>query len=69
MGDFNNWKAQDAEMKKGKDGSFAKTIELTKDSSYEFRYLVDDSTWVNDDAADAYVHSGVANEENSVVRV
>lgn len=69
LGDFNNWKANDAEMKKGKDGSFSKTVELATEQSYEFRYLVDESNWVNDDAADSYVHSGVANDENSVVKV
>ena len=54
-------------MKKVKDGSFTKTIELEVGHDYQFRYLVDGTRWINDTEADKYVHSGVAAEENSIV--
>lgn len=67
LGDFNNWDPSETTMKKVKDGSFTKTIELEVGHEYQFRYLVDGSRWINDTEADKYVHSGVAAEENSIV--
>ena len=67
LGDFNNWDPSETSMKKGKDGSFAKTRELEVGHEYQFRYLVDGTRWINDTEADKYVHSGVAAEENSIV--
>ncbi len=67
LGDFNNWDPSETTMKKVKDGSFTKTIELEVGHEYQFRYLVDGTRWINDAAADKYAHSGVAAEENSIV--
>ncbi|MEO6130543.1 MAG: isoamylase early set domain-containing protein [Saprospiraceae bacterium] len=67
LGEFNNWDPSEDTMKKLKDGSFSKTIELEVGHEYQFRYLVDGERWVNEKAADKYTHSGVAAEENSVV--
>ena len=67
LGDFNNWDPSETTMRKVKDGSFTKTIELEVGQEYQFRYLVDGTRWVNDTEADKYVHSGVAAEENSIV--
>ena len=67
LGQFNNWDPSDATMRKLKDGSFTKTIELETGHEYQFRYLVDGERWINDTQADKYTYSGVAAEENSVV--
>src|SRR5690606_10612279 len=69
LGDFNNWNPADFQMRKLKDGAFTKTVELESEKEYQFRYLIDGTRWVNDSGADAYVHSGVANEQNGVVKV
>ena len=54
-------------MKAGKDG-FKASVELATGRHYEFRYLVDNETWVNDWEADAYYPTpyGV---ENSVIYI
>lgn len=67
LGEFNAWDPAESTMRKLKDGSFTKTIELEVGKEYQFRYLVDGNRWINDTAADKYTHSGVAAEENSVV--
>ena len=67
-GDFNNWSAQENPMKRLKNGSFSVTVSLPAGSSYPFRYVLDDSIWVNDEAADAYVPNTYG-EDNSVVVV
>jgi 1,4-alpha-glucan branching enzyme len=67
LGDFNNWDPSETSMKKVKDGSFSKTIELEVGQEYQFRYLLDGTKWINDTEADKYIYSGVAAEENSVV--
>ncbi len=54
VGTFNDWNEKKAvELKKFKNGNFKGTVDLEKDNSYEFRYLVD-GTYVNDDQADSY---------------
>lgn len=69
IGDFNGWDESVEPMKKLKNGSFTSTIELEKDSDYQFRYLLNDNEWENDWSADAYVPSPVSLEDNSVVTV
>lgn len=66
LGEFNNWSWKEGlPMKSGKDG-FKATVELATGRHYEFRYMLDNETWVNDWEADAYYPTpyGV---ENSVI--
>ena len=65
VGDFNEWNP--TALKKQKDGAFKASVELEKGKEFAFRYLVDNENWINDDAADKYIPSGVSFEENSVV--
>lgn len=67
LGEFNDWSPEDHQMRKLKDGTFTKTIELEVGHDYQFRYLVDGKRWVNETQADKYIYSGVAAEQNSVV--
>ena len=69
VGDFNQWDVTSSPMKKLKNGDFTATLDLAKDSEYQFRYLLDDKIWENDWDADAYVPSPVAIADNSVVQV
>jgi 1,4-alpha-glucan branching enzyme len=69
LGEFNDWDPTDATMRKLKDGSFTRTLELETGHDYAFRYLVDGKVWINDTEADKYTYSGVANEQNGVVTV
>ena len=69
VGQFNDWNPDSAEtMRKLKDGSYTRTLDLDAGKSYEFRYLIDGETWVNDSEADAYVPSGVGSE-NCVIEL
>lgn len=69
LGEFNNWDPMAAPMKKSKTGIFTTTLNLEKDREYQFRYLVNGGTWVNDDAADAYLPSPLSYDNNSVIRL
>jgi 1,4-alpha-glucan branching enzyme len=66
VGDFNDWNPKKASLRKLKNGTFKGTIDLEKDNSYEFRYVVD-GTYVNDDQADAYAWNDYAGAENGVL--
>ena len=69
VGEFNEWNLDTAEtMRKLKDGSYTRTLDLEVGRAYQFRYLVDGDTWINDTEADAYVPSGLG-EENCVVEL
>ena len=65
-GDFNNWNETSDDLNALKDGSFSLTLDLEKGRSYQFRYLLDGMTWINDEAADGYQNNGFGSL-NSVV--
>lgn len=68
-GDFNDWDTEEAlELKKLKNGNFKGSINLPKDNTYKFRYLVD-GEWMNDEAADRYEWNDFADAENGVIEV
>lgn len=69
VGEFNEWDASQTKMRKLKDGSYTRTLDLEVGQPYQFRYLLDGEKWINDPAADAFVPSGVSVEENCVVEV
>ena len=66
VGDFNNWDAKAASLRKLKNGTFKGIINLAKDTAYEFRYIVDGS-YINDDRADRYQWNDYAATENGVL--
>jgi 1,4-alpha-glucan branching enzyme len=66
VGSFNGWDTNAVSLKKLKNGTFKGTVDLEKDNSYEFRYVVD-GTYINDDQADAYVWNDYAAAENGVL--
>jgi 1,4-alpha-glucan branching enzyme len=69
VGDFNEWSQESHPLKKAKsDGSFSITVDLPVNESFQFRYLIDGTAWINDDQADEYTPSPFGNESNSVVR-
>lgn len=56
VGDFNGWnRTADPLMQRARDGAWVITVELDAGEMYEFRYLIDDKEWCNDDHADTYV--------------
>ena len=70
LGDFNDWnEATGVRLKKKKDGSLKTTLELEAGKSYQYRYLLDDGRWVNDDRADSSAHVNGYHVENCVIHV
>lgn len=67
-GSFNNWNNKKTKLKKLKNGSFKGTVDLEKDNSYEFKYIVD-GIWQNEEQADAYAWNDYAASENSVLNL
>jgi predicted flap endonuclease-1-like 5' DNA nuclease len=52
VGEFNDWnQAQGVALKKSKDGLMKATVQLEAGQTYQYRYLLDDGRWVNDDNA------------------
>ena len=56
-------------MKKFKNGSFSVAVDLEVGREYQFRYLVDGSTWKNDPEADRQTQTPFGDSENSVIAV
>lgn len=66
-GSFNDWSLSANPFTKMKSGDFKLVLELPKNNEYEFRYLLDGDTWMNEEEADSYVDNQVSNEANCVI--
>ncbi|MBX2875956.1 MAG: 50S ribosomal protein L27 [Saprospiraceae bacterium] len=55
LGEFNNWTWEQGVPMKAAKAEYKASVELDAGRQYEFRYLIDGTTWVNDWAADAYL--------------
>ena len=66
IGDFNNWNIEEGALSKLKNGTFKGVFDLPKDSSYEFKYLID-GNYLNDPEADGLKWNDYAGSENSVL--
>jgi 1,4-alpha-glucan branching enzyme len=65
-GDFTNWEPVAMKKAKAKDAPFRYKTRLPKDGQFQFRYLIDNEIWQNDEAADAYWANNQGSD-NSVV--
>lgn len=54
-------------MSKKKDGTFSADINLPKESKHEFRYLVNESQWVNEPAADSEAPNAFGSTNSVIV--
>jgi len=66
VGDFNDWNRTSHVLRRDREGRWTLTLDLEPARVYQFRYLLDGQTWINDDQADAYV-SNLHGTSNSVV--
>jgi len=68
LGEFNDWNWENGTKMKAQKEAFKATIELETGKNYQFRYLIDNTTWENDWDAEGYIQTpyGV---DNSVVTV
>ena len=67
VGEFNGWSTVKTPMTRLKSGEFKAVVDLVPGEAYQFRYLIDQTTWENDWEADRYVKSDFGDCENSVV--
>ena len=70
VGDFNNWNtAEGIYLEKYEDGSFGAELFLTEGKTYEYRYLLSDGRWVNDNNTKKSVLAYGQTIENCVIDV
>ena len=67
-GDFNRWDIESIPMKRLKSGDFTASVNLERGREYQFKYLRDGRSWLNEQEADKYVINEFQGE-NSVVIV
>lgn len=67
VGEFNDWDPEATPMERLKSGDFKVTLDLESGREYQFRYLIEDGIWQNDDAADRYAPSGFGTDNSVVV--
>ncbi len=65
LGLNSNWE-NSVIMSRKKDGTFSADVNLPKDSKHEFKYLVNETEWINDPEADSQ-EPNVYGGTNSVV--
>ena len=65
-GEFNKWNPLKMNYVK-KDKVFRAKVRLPNDSSFRFKYLLNNQIWENDHKADAYVPNDFGTEDSVVV--
>ncbi|MGZ9674874.1 isoamylase early set domain-containing protein [Flavobacterium sp. GNP001] len=68
VGDFNNWDPKQGTMNKLKNGTFKTVLDLNKDATYEFKYIID-GEYINEPEADSFQWNTFAGNENGVLVV
>lgn len=66
LGLNSDWK-QSVIMSKKKDGTFNAELNLPKDSTHEFKYLVNEALWINDPEADKEVPNAFGGSNSVIV--
>lgn len=70
LGDFNNWDySTGISLKKQKDGSMKASTTLEAGRTYQYRYLLNDGRWVNDQHAEKFVPVEGLHVQNCVLVV
>jgi predicted flap endonuclease-1-like 5' DNA nuclease len=70
IGDFNHWDtAAGFEMKKTEDGSFIAEIPLEAGKTYQYRYLLNNGQWVNDERSTIQTEAFGHIVENCIITV
>ena len=70
VGEFNNWNPEEGvPLEKKEDGTLQAEIALTAGRSYQYRYLLSDGRWVNDQRNTTWTEAYGAHVENCVVEV
>ena len=68
VGEFNNWNPEEGiYLQRQEDGSMIAELALTPGKTYEYRYLLSDGRWVNDNNAKTF--SNNYSVENCVINV
>ena len=67
LGLNSDWQ-QSVIMSKKKDGSFSADVNLPKDTKHEFKYLVNESLWLNEPEADSEIPN-IYGGTNSVITI
>ena len=67
VGEFNDWDLRGIPMKKLKNGEFKASLQLEKNKEYQFKYLVNEETWENENEADKYVPNAFQGENSVIV--
>lgn len=69
LGDFNSWDISNAIALVEKNGVLTAAVELEPGKTYEYKYYLNNGSWVNSWNAEAYAFNALLNVENSVVSV
>jgi len=67
VGEFNDWDKNATPMKRLKTGDFVATVDMDVGREYQYRFLLNNTTWINDAQADKYVPSHYRDVDNSVI--
>ncbi|MEO8961233.1 MAG: isoamylase early set domain-containing protein [Ginsengibacter sp.] len=70
LGDFNDWNGDNApRLVKQHDGTYSAVVQLEVGKTYHYRFLLDNTRWVNDYNAERYEAVAGLHIDNSVITV
>ncbi len=67
VGNFNNWDTKSHLFLPKRNKTYSVTIELEPNKEYEFKYLADETTWLNEEDADKHIVSPIGSTNSVIV--
>jgi hypothetical protein len=66
VGEFNDWKMLETPLKRLANGDFSVTLKLEAGRTYQYRYLINQSDWINDPFAELTVENEFGGNNSAI---
>lgn len=66
VGEFNEWKMFETPLKRLANGDFSVTLKLEAGRTYQYRYLINQSEWMNDPSAELAVENNIGGTNSAI---
>ena len=67
VGNFNNWDTKSHRFLPRRNKTYSISVELEPNKEYEFKYLADETTWLNEEEADKNIVSPIGSTNSVIV--
>jgi hypothetical protein len=66
VGEFNDWKMLETPLKRLSNGDFSVTLKLEVGRTYQYRYLLNQTDWINDPSAESSIENKFGGHNSAI---